>query len=327
MLLPMFAESLLIENGILLISALILVTSLWGDKWLGEPVRFHPLVGFGLWANQVEKQCRALPFLTIKQQGIMAWFIAVIPIVMLCYFLLNLFLSLSIWLWVFANVAIVYLTIGGHSLLQHADNIYRPLMRGDVEQARYHVSRIVSRNTENMTEDKIVSSTIESVLENGNDAVFAPMVWFLLLGGPGALLFRLVNTLDAMWGYKNEKYVLFGWCSAKIDDLFGWLPARITAIVYAVQGDTRQAFQCWFTQAKYCKSPNGGVVMTAGAGTLGITIGGPTYYDGVLEDKKPMGVGHRATANAIVAANRLVDKGSFGLSYLWLFSILISLAV
>jgi len=317
----------MIENSSLLLSALILVSSLWLDKWLGEPTRYHPLVGFGLWANQIEKKCRSLPLLTAKQQGIIAWCVAVLPIVIICYFLLNLLLSLSLWLWVLTNVVIVYLTIGGNSLLQHADNIYKPLIKGDIEQARYHVSRIVSRNTEKMTEDEIISSTIESVLENGNDAVFAPMVWFLLLGAPGALLLRLVNTLDAMWGYKNEKYILFGWCSAKIDDLLGWLPARITAIAYAVQGNTRQAFQCWFTQSKDCKSPNGGVVMTSGAGTLGIIIGGPTYYDGVLEDKKPMGVGHRATTKAIFAANRLVDRGCFGLSYLWLLSVFVSLAV
>ena len=305
-------------NSPLLMSALILFASLCLDKLLGEPRRFHPLIGFGNWANLIEKNCRKLPIINQKQQGFLAWIIAVLPIVFGSYFLLNSVLSYSYWLWIAINIVIVYLTIGGKSLLDHAYNIYRPLKNGDIEQARYHVSMIVSRNTETMGEKEIVSSTVESVLENGNDAVFAPMIWFLLLGAPGALLLRLTNTLDAMWGYKNKTYLNFGCMSAKSDDALGWLPARITALFYAVQGDFCQALYCWKHQAKQCKSPNGGIVMTTGAGSLGIQIGGPTYYDGVLMDKKPMGIGEVAESESIALANRLVSRGSFLLASLWI---------
>lgn len=320
----MWIESTFTIPSYILINACLLVISLWVDKLLGEPTRFHPLIGFGYWANFTQKSCRSVSLLTLKQQGILAWCLSVLPLVFICYLALTQLLEHAIWLWAGLNVAVVYLTLGGKSLILHAENIYRPLQQGDIEQARYHVSRIVSRNTEKMTEDEIVSSTIESVLENGNDAVFAPMIWFLLLGAPGALLFRLANTLDAMWGYKTEQYLLFGWCSAKSDDLLGWLPARITAIFYAIQGNFRQAVYCWQHQAKLCQSPNGGVVMTTGAGALGIIIGGPTYYHGVLYDKKPMGIGERATSEAIYRANRLVTRGSFSLAYLCLFLALIS---
>jgi len=319
----MWIESTFTIPSYILLNACLLVISLWVDKLLGEPTRFHPLIGFGYWANHIEKLCRWIPGLHPKQQGVLAWSLAVLPLVFICYLLLNQLLAISLWFWIIFNVAIVYLTLGGKSLMLHADNIYRPLQQGDIEQARYHVSRIVSRNTEKMTEDEIVSSTIESVLENGNDAVFAPMIWFLLLGAPGALLFRLANTLDAMWGYKTEQYLWFGWCSAKSDDVLGWLPARITAFFYAIQGNFHQGFYCWQHQAKLCQSPNGGVVMTTGAGALGVVIGGPTYYHGVLYDKKPMGIGERATSEAIYRANRLVTRGSFALAYLCLFLALI----
>jgi adenosylcobinamide-phosphate synthase len=93
-------------------------------------------------------------------------------------------------------------------------------------------------------------------------------------------------------------------------------------LVYGFQGDFGLAIHCWKTQAKLCRSPNGGVVMTSGAGALNITIGGPTYYHGVLHDKKPMGYGDAASCSAIPRANQLVSQGSFALSYLWLAIVL-----
>jgi len=308
----MFAESSF------LIGAIILLLGVSLDKVLGEPRRFHPLIGFGNWANWLEKQCRRLNWLSERQQGIVAWCLAVIPAVLGCYLLVKVLLIKCFWLWFCVNAFMLYLTLGGKSLVQHADNIYCPLQQGDLEGARQQVAMIVSRNTDKMTETEIVSSAVESVLENGNDAVFAPMIWFLLLGAPGAVLLRLTNTLDAMWGYKNAKYLQFGYLSAKSDDLLGWLPARITALFYALQGDARCGLRCWSTQAKDCKSPNGGVAMSTGAGALGVKIGGPTYYDGVLIDKKPMGVDLPATAETIPRANRLVSRGAFLLAGLTL---------
>ncbi|WP_083601500.1 adenosylcobinamide-phosphate synthase CbiB [Vibrio quintilis] len=306
----------------LLAGALILIAALWLDRWLGEPRRFHPLVGFGNLAQRIEAFCRRLSFLSEKQQGVLGWMLAVVPVVWVTAFLVAWAEQCSPLLWFVLNAAILYLTIGGRSLIQHVENIYRPLKAGEIDQARKQVSLIVSRNTEKMQEKEIVSSAIESVLENGNDAVFAPMIWFLLLGAPGAVLLRLVNTLDAMWGYKNDKYLNFGFFSAKMDDLLCWLPARVTALVYALQGSFKEAIHCWQTQAKACSSPNGGVVMTTGAGALKVTIGGPAYYHGVLHDKKPMGIGAYATADVIPCANRLVVRGSFALSYLWLACVL-----
>jgi adenosylcobinamide-phosphate synthase len=305
-----------------LVAAVTLLAALSLDQLLGEPTRFHPLVGYGWLVNRCEGICRALTRVSPRWQGRIAWMLAVGPLVLLSALLLDMLKQLSPLLWFVANSVMLYLTIGGRSLIQHADNIYQPLSRGDLDGARYQVSMIVSRNTDKMGEKEITSSAVESVLENGNDAVFGPMVWFLLLGVPGALLFRLANTLDAMWGYKNERYLDFGRFAAKSDDLLGWLPARITAVCYAFQGRFNQAVWCWSHQAKNCSSPNGGVVMTAGAGALGVSIGGPTYYHGVLHDKKPMGTGEPAGWQVIPLANQLVNRGSFALAVTWLVSVL-----
>lgn len=297
-------------------NAAMMLLALGLDSWLGEPRRFHPLVGFGNWATWLEPRCRAIKWLPPTGQGLLAWGGAVLP--WLALVILALHFARAYWpVWAWLSSLLLYFTIGGKSLRQHGARVYQPLQHGDIDQARAAVAMMVSRNSQTMDKQAITSATIESVLENGNDAVFGPLFWFALLGAPGALLFRLANTLDAMWGYKTQRYLEFGRCSAKFDDALGWLPARICALGYASFGDWRQAWYCRQTQAKDCASPNGGVVMTAGAGALGVTIGGPAYYHGVLKDKPLMGCKQPAQYEAIARANRLVLISSWGLCCLW----------
>lgn len=302
------------------------------DYFLGEPRRFHPLVGFGRWVNWVEKTCRRglSVFLARSSKtdemldqsdvisakmitriaGGVAWAIAVLPFAILCSVLLIWLAEGAFWLWFAVNVVILYFTIGGNSLVVHAEQIYRPLQQGDLTLARQKVGLIVSRETATMDEREITSATVESVLENGNDAVFGALFWFAVAGAPGALIFRLANTLDAMWGYKTERYHAFGFTAAKLDDLLGWIPARLTAFTYAIQGDFKQAMQCWKEQAPQCASPNGGVVMCAGAGALNTRIGGPAVYHGQRQNKIYMGCGNLAEYPIIPQANQLVSRGA-----------------
>ncbi|MEO7494984.1 MAG: cobalamin biosynthesis protein, partial [Massilia sp.] len=126
-------------------------------------------------------------------------------------------------------------------------------------------------------------------------------------GGAGALLFRLANTLDAMWGYRNERYLRFGRVAARIDDLLNLVPARLTAISYVLLGgDSRRAWRCWRMQAPTWPSPNAGPVMASGAGALGLALGGAATYDGVREQRPLLGQGRPAEARDIRRAWQLV---------------------
>src|SRR5260364_273875 len=128
--------------------------------------------------------------------------------------------------------------------------------RASIAPARRLTAHIVSRETSRTGETEIARAAVESTLENGNDAIFGALFWFALEGGPGALAFRLVNTLDAMWGYYTPQFFHFGWAAAKIDDLANYVPARLTALSYALCGDAQTALRCWRTQAREWRSPN-----------------------------------------------------------------------
>ena len=209
------------------------------------------------------------------------------------------------------------MAVGGRSLAEHARAVGTPLAAGDLAGARQRLSWIVSRHTAELDEAGVAKATVESVLENGNDAIFGALFWFALLGGPGALMFRLANTLDAMWGYRNERYLRFGWAAARIDDVLNFIPARLTAISYALLGHTAAALRCWRTQAPNWDSPNAGPVMASGAGALHVSLGGPAVYHGHLETRPTLGTGAPARAADIDKAVALVHNSV----WLWLMAI------
>ena len=260
------------------------------DRLLGEPKRWHPLVGFGALANAVEDTLNAPHAsqrgLRLRLRGLLAWALIVLP----CS-------ALAVWLtphtvsgWI-VDVALLYGALGGRSLAEHASRVAQDLASGDWAAARLHVGWIVSRDTTQLDESGIAKACVESTLENGNDAIFGTLFWFALLGGAGAVLFRLANTLDAMWGYKNERYLHFGWAAARIDDVLNFFPARLTALSYALFGRPRGALTCWHRQAPLWESPNAGPVMAAGAGSLGLRLGGAAIYHGRVENRPPLGFG------------------------------------
>lgn len=250
------------------------------DRLLGEIPRFHPLVGFGNLVAALEKRLNR----RTRLAGIVSWLLAVLPA-----------FGLALWLRPFepfaVDVALLYFALGAQSLAEHAEAVAKPLREGRLDEARQRVGWIVSRETSGLDESGVAKAGVESVLENGNDAIFGTLFWFALLGGPGALLFRLANTLDAMWGYRTERFNHFGWAAARIDDGLNWLPARLTALTYALLGQTRNALACWRAQAPGWDSPNAGPVMSAGAGSLGIQLGGAAIYHGVEEIRPPLGTG------------------------------------
>ncbi len=289
-----------------LMLVLLLSAGMALDWLLGEVRRWHPLVGFGRLASLVEGYLNRGRMKRIK--GICAWMLVVLPPVILANALIGIAYKFDPWLAAGVHVLLLYFSLGLRSLRDHMLPIADTLAAGDLTQARQLTSRIVSRDTAHADATDIAKAAVESTLENGNDAVFGTLFWFLIGGGLGALLFRLANTLDAMWGYRNERFLDFGWMAARSDDALNWIPARLTALSYLLLGQHRTAWYCWRTQSQAWPSPNAGPVMSAGAGALGLALGGGAMYDGIVEQRPPLGMGRVAVATDIHRAWLLVMR-------------------
>lgn len=244
----------------------------------------HPISAIAVFAKLLEQ-------LTERTQlaGIAVWFAVVGATCGLVW--VSLWLVEGPWLqvyWVYS-----FLAIG--SLDRHAMDVIRPLKSLDLPGARQAVAMIVGRDTANLSEREITRAVIETVAENLNDGVVAPLFWLAVAGPVGMAGYKAVNTLDSMFGYKNEKYLHFGWCSARMDDLASWLPARLTAamiwLVAALSPGQSglQSIAITLRDAHLQPSPNSGYPEAAVAGAMGIQLGGTNVYNGVVSYKAFLG--------------------------------------
>lgn len=290
-------------------TALLALAAVLLDWLLGEPRRRHPLVGFGTLADRLESKLYGDAAITARarrRRGALALLLLLLPFTAAAAALAALPYAGTVF-----SVLMLYAALGHKSLHDHARPVAAALWNHDDNEARRLVARMVSRDSAALD---ITGATTESVLENGNDGVFGALFWFAIAGAPGAVLYRMANTLDAMWGYRNDRYRYFGWAAARLDDVLNYVPARLTAITYAVLGKTRQALRCWRTQASAWDSPNAGPVMAAGAGALGLTLGGPALYQGEWHQRPVLGVGRAPDVTDIERALGLVRQGV----WLWL---------
>ncbi|MRX11701.1 cobalamin biosynthesis protein [Pseudoduganella sp. FT25W] len=288
--------------------ALLMVAGVLLDLWWGEVRRWHPLVGFGNWSIVLER-CLNQGGMRFAR-GMLAWMLAVLPLTALA--------ALLVWALAVplaqavAHTLMLYFCLGMRSLRDHNLPIADALAHNDLANARRLTSYIVSRDTTSASEIELTKASAESLLENGNDAVFGTLFWFIVAGGPGAVLFRMANTLDAMWGYRTPRFLQFGCSAARIDDALNYIPARLTALSYVLlapglQGK-RRAWQCWRAQAPAWDSPNAGPVMSSGAGALGVELGGAAIYHGEVEYRPRLGQGPAAVGADINRAWRLVAR-------------------
>jgi adenosylcobinamide-phosphate synthase len=292
---------------------LVCLLSLTFDRLLGEPRRFHPLVGFGTLAIALERLLNTAP--KNGRRSLMLGTLALCSLVLPLLFL-TLWLSAvlnGLWL-LLAQAAALYFALSLRGLAEHGLAVAEPLQRGELNVAREQVSRIVSRQASALDEQGVAAAATESMLENGADAVFASLFWFLVGGIPGVIVHRAVNTLDAMWGYRNPRFLYFGRAAARLDDLMGWVPARLTALTYTLLGNRKLAWYCWRRQAPQWDSPNAGPVMAAGAGALNVQLGGPSPYAQGVKQRPYLGGTSSASASSIQAAIALVRHGT----WLWL---------
>ena len=184
--------------------------------------------------------------------------------------------------------------LAGKDLSKESKNVYNALQTGDVIPARNAVARIVGRDTQHLTADGIAKAAIETVAENFSDGVFAPLFYMLLGGAPLAMTYKSINTMDSMIGYKNERYLSFGRCAAKLDDAANYIPSRLAALFWITASgltgyDMRGAWRIWQRDRSKHASPNSAQCESACAGALGIRLSGPASYFGVLNDKPYIG--------------------------------------
>lgn len=281
------------------------------DQLLGDPRRWHPVAGFGRLATALETRTYA----DDRWHGVVHEVVLVGAAAGLGCALTRLTRRPVIEM--LMTAAATWAVLGGRSLAREAEAVATHLDAGDLAAAREQVGHLVSRDPETLDADGVARAAMESVAENTSDAVVAPLFWGAVAGVPGLLAYRAINTLDAMVGYRNERYENFGWASAKLDDLANWVPARLTgalAIAAAplVEGDRGAALRAVREQSARHPSPNGGVVEAAFAGALGVTLGGRNVYGGVEEDRGELGYGPPPAPVDLGRANRLAFVVSAG---------------
>ena len=207
--------------------------------------------------------------------------------------------------------------LAARSLKTESMQVYRARASGNLEEARHAVSMIVGRDTEKLSEEGVTKAAVETIAENASDGVIAPLVWMLILGPAGGFLYKAVNTMDSMVGYKNERYLYFGRAAALLDDLVNWIPARLTGLAFTAAAwllcgfDGAGAYRIWRRDHSCHKSPNSAHAEAACAGALGVRLAGDAYYFGVLHKKPTIGDEIRPVeAEVIVRANRLMYTAS-----------------
>ncbi len=215
------------------------------------------------------------------------------------------------------SVLLVSTTLASRGLGEAAMRVYAPLAKGNLGEARQMLSHIVGRRTESLPANEVARGAVESVAENTVDAVVAPLFYAFIGGAPLAMAYRAVNTLDSMVGYRNERYLNFGWASARLDDLANLLPARITGVLMtaasAICGlDAAAAWRAVARDAGRHPSPNSGIPEAAMAGALGVRLGGLNQYEGAVSFRAYMGDARRPLqAGDIITAVRVMQVTAF----------------
>jgi adenosylcobinamide-phosphate synthase len=258
------------------------------DRVLGEPpAEAHPVVAFGRLMRAVERRV----YRDSRAAGV-------------AHAVMGAGLGVAAGGVLGSTAVATWMAVAGRALGEAARNVGAPLESGDLDRARELLPALVGRDPSVLDEKEIARAVVESVAENTVDAVVAPALWAAALGAPGALGYRAVNTLDAMVGHRSPRYAEYGWASARLDDLAGWVPARVTAALVAAVRPASAGDVWWAvrTQAPAHPSPNAGVAEAAFAAALGLRLGGENRYGDRVELRPALGRGRPADAGDILRA-------------------------
>lgn len=275
----------------------IFISAVMLDLLIGDPrVKWHPVILIGNLIAMLDKTLRTRFTAPLAQR--LAGALLVIIVITICYSAAAMLLKIAYQMHGLLGTAIavllLYSTIAAKSLAQAGSEIYHLLTANDIVAARQKLSWIVGRDTAALDTGEIVRGTVETVAENIVDGIIAPLFYALVGGVPLAVAYRAVNTMDSMLGYKNEKYLYFGWAAARLDDVMNYIPARITGGLLLLSSaglgfNTKRAWQTIIKDAAGHPSPNSGIPEAAVAGALGVRLGGQNYYQGVSSFRAYMG--------------------------------------
>lgn len=275
-----------------------LAAGLLADALLGDPRRFHPVAGFGQAAAALETRLYA----DRRAAGVAHTAVCVGATVTLGA-VVSAVTRRRPAARAAATAAATWAVLGGTSLAREGEAMSSLLEADDLDGARGRLSHLCARDPAGMTGPDLARASVESLAENVSDAVVAPLVWGAVAGVPGLLGYRAVNTLDAMVGYRNDRYRRFGWAAARLDDVVNWVPARVSAGVLALAaapagGSVGGALRVAARDASRHPSPNAGHPEAAVAGALGVRLGGTNRYHGRSEQRPVLGAAGRPPTTA-----------------------------
>jgi adenosylcobinamide-phosphate synthase len=267
------------------------------DSIIGDPrSKYHPVVLLGNLIAALEKRLRYAGHSVVRQRqaGAVLVFLTLGITYLVVWLLMQSAACYGQTVEFVCGAVILSLAITPRSLAEAGWELKRYLAAGDLAAARFKVGWIVGRDTAKLDSPEITRATVETVAENIVDGIISPLFYFLLGGVPLAFLYRAVNTMDSMIGYKNEKYLHFGMAAARVDDVFNYLPARLTGLLLIVAAfllrlDAKRALYMIRRDAGKHPSPNSGIAEAGVAGALGVRLGGLNYYGGIAHIRSFMG--------------------------------------
>lgn len=266
------------------------------DKVIGDPAYLpHPVVGFGKAISFCEKRWNKGNDRIIKG-GVVAIGLIVSVFVLATLLMYGAYL-LHTWLFIFVSSILVFYCLAGTTLVNEVRMVFLAADHS-LEEGRRQVSRIVGRDTSELSDQEVRIAALETLAENLSDGVIAPLFWYLILGIPGMLAYKMINTLDSMIGYKNDRYLYFGRMAAQIDDWANYIPARLTALLMILASGKMRLFKFVRMYGDQHASPNSGYPEAALAGILNCRFGGPHNYFGKLVDKPFIGENERPVTTA-----------------------------
>ena len=274
-----------------LVSAYLLDLAAGDPPWLPHPVRW-----IGLLVARTENLLydESSSPLGMRVSGFVLWTIVIAAVFCAAKLFIAIASSAGTFFGSLALIWLAYSTIATRSLHKESSHVARALRAGDLPLARARLSFLVSRETAQLDEDGVLRALVETVSENISDAIVAPLFYMGLFGPVGALVYKAINTMDSILGYKNERYRYFGSFAARADDVANWVPARISGWLLVgvsafMGGDWRAAAGVMMRDAPKMKSPNAGYPEAAAAGVLGIQLGGVNFYFGQPVEKPLLG--------------------------------------